>query len=129
MTADERQHHLRRIRAALDAAAHLEPDEALPHLRDAADRLTALIDESMAQAVLSGKASLASVGRQAGLTENAVPPRLARTKSLAAYADAKGRVTASAVERARFEHETGTPRPAPDEPPTPMRFRPRRPTS
>ena len=120
---------MRRIQASLDAAAQLPPDERLPYLRDAADRLAELIDESMAQAVLSGQASLRSAGARAGLTENAVGPRLARTKALGAYADAKGRVTASAVERARFEHELGTPRPAPDESPRPMRFRPRRPTT
>jgi hypothetical protein len=129
MTDDERERQLRRIRRSLDAAAHLEPDEALPYLREAADRLTRLIDESMAQAVLSGRASLRSAGLRAGLTENAVGPRLARTQALGAYADVKGRVTASAVERARFEQEIGTPRPAPSEPPKPMRFRPRRPTS
>lgn len=126
---NERRRQLQRIRSSLEAAAHLEPDEALPYLRDAADHLAELIDESMAQAVLSGKASLRSAGRRAGLTENAVGPRLARTRALGAYADAKGRVTASAVERARFEQEIGTPRPAPDEPPRPMRFRPRRPTN
>jgi hypothetical protein len=130
MTTDEREGQLRRIRRSLESAAGLEPDEALPYLREAADQLSELIDESMAQAVLSGKASLRSAGMRAGLTENAVGPRLARTKALGAYADSKGRVTASAVERARFEQEIGAPRPAPDEPPPrPMRFRPRRPTT
>jgi hypothetical protein len=126
---NERGRQLQRIKSILDAAARLEPDEALPYLRDAADRLAELMDESMAQAILNGKASLRSAGRSAGLSENAVGPRLARTRALGAYADSKGRVTASAVERARFEQEIGTPRPAPDEPPRPMRFRPRRPTS
>lgn len=125
----EHGRQLQRIKSILDAAAHLGPDEALPYLRDAADRLAELMDESMAQAILNGKASLRSAGKSAGLSENAVGPRLARTRALGAYADSKGRVTASAVERARFEHEIGTPRPAPDEPPRPMRFRPRRPTS
>lgn len=129
MSDDQRERQLRRIRRSLDAAAHLEPDEALPHLREAADRLTRLIDESMAQAVLSGKASLRSAGLRAGLSENAVGPRLARTYALGAYADGKGRVTASAVERARFEREIGAPRPTPEQPPRPMRFRPRRPTT
>ncbi|MGK2876520.1 MAG: hypothetical protein ACSLEW_12930, partial [Nocardioides sp.] len=50
------------VRAALDAAAGLDADEALPHLREGAERLTSLIDESMAEAVLSGKASLRSAG-------------------------------------------------------------------
>lgn len=129
MTSDERKRQLRHIRRILEDATNREPHEALPHLREAAERLTELIDESMAQAVLSGKVSLRSAGLHAGLTENAVPPRLARTKALGAYADDRGRVTRSGVERARFEHEIGSPRPAPDEPPKPMRFRPRRPTT
>ncbi len=67
------------VRADLDAAMDLEPEDALPHLRAAADRLTRLIDESMAQALLTGRASLRSAGASAGLSENAVGPRLART--------------------------------------------------
>lgn len=129
MTTDEHNARLAAIRRALDAAARREPDEALPHLREAADRLTELIDESMAQAVLSGKASLRSTAARAGMTENALPPRLARTKALAPYADKRGRVTASGVERARYDREAGTPRQPPATPPEPMRFRPRRPTS
>ena len=62
----------------------------------------------------------------AGLTENAVPPRLARTQTLGAYANEDGRVTAAAIERAKYDHETGTPRPAPAAPAAPMRFKPRR---
>jgi len=116
------------VRRALDAAEGLEPDEALPHLREAADLLTELIDESMAQAVLTGRASLRSAGARAGLSENAVGPRLARTRTLGAYANDEGRVTASAVERARYDHEVGSPRPAPAAP-APLRFKPRRPTS
>ena len=122
-------HQLAAVRRALEAAEDLEPDEALPHLREAADRLTELIDESMAQAVLAGKASLRSAGVRAGLSENAVGPRLARTRSLGAYANEQGRVTAAAVERARFDHEVGSPRPAPASTPQPLRFKPRRPTS
>jgi hypothetical protein len=116
------------VRAALDAAAGLEPDEALPHLRQAADLLTQLIDESMAQAVLSGRTSLRAAGVRAGLSENAVGPRLARTQTLGAYANDDGRVTAAAVERAKYDHEVGSPRPVPAQP-QPMRFKPRRPTS
>lgn len=117
------------VRRALEAAADLEPDEALPHLREAADRLTELIDESMAQAVLAGRGSLRSVGASAGLSENAVGPRLARTQTLAAYANDDGRVTAAGVERAKYDHEVGTPRPAPAPAAKPMRFKPRRPTT
>jgi hypothetical protein len=118
--------HLDEIRAALAEAVGKDADEALPHLREAADRLTALIDESMAEALLSGKVSLRSAGAAAGLTENAVPPRLARTQTLGAYANADGRVTAAAVERAKYDHESGTPKPAPAPAAAPMRFKPRR---
>jgi hypothetical protein len=116
------------IREELDAAAGLEHDEALPHLRAAADRLTALIDESMAEAVLAGKASLRSAGASAGLSENAVGPRLARTQTLGAYANDEGRVTAAAVERAKYDRESGTPKPAPAPAAQPLRFKPRRPS-
>lgn len=116
------------VHQALDAAAGLDPGEALPHLREAADRLTALIDESMAEALLAGKASLRSAGASAGLSENAVPPRLARTQTLGAYANEDGRVTAAAVERAKYDRESGTPRPAPAPAAPPMRFKPRRPS-
>ena len=85
------------IRAALEAAVDKDADEALPHLREAADRLTSLIDESMAEALLSGKVSLRSAG-------------------------------AAAVERAKYDHESGTPKPAPAPAAAPMRFKPRRPT-
>jgi hypothetical protein len=120
------------IRDALATAADSsEPADALPHLRAAADRLTGLIDDTMAQALLTGRSSLRSVGAGAGLSENAVGPRLARTPMLAPYANDSGRVTASGVERARYDHETGrTPEPGP-EPASrpPMRFRPRSPRS
>jgi hypothetical protein len=117
------------IRTALAEAVGKDADEALPHLREAADRLTELIDESMAEALLSGKVSLRSAGAAAGLTENAVPPRLARTQTLGAYANADGRVTAAGVERAKYDHESGTPKPAPAPAAAPMRFKPRRRTT
>lgn len=119
------------IRKALDdaeavaAARAGSAQEALPLLRDAAERLTKLIDDSMAQAVLDEGASLRATGARAGLSENAVGPRLARTPALAAYANPDGRVTAAGVERARYDLETGTPRAA-AQPPKPMRFTPRR---
>lgn len=123
------------IRDALTAAAASSaPAEALPHLRAAADRLTDLIDDTMARALVTGRSSLRSVGAGAGLSENAVGPRLARTPMLAPYANDNGRVTASGVERARYDHETGrVPEPGTDstdstdqEPRQPLRFRPRR---
>ena len=116
------------VRRALDEAESRDSVGALPYLREAADRLTELIDESMAAAVLSDNASLRKAGAAAGLTENAVGPRLARTPALAAYADERGRVTASGVERAKYDLEQGQPR-QPAAAPAPMRFRPRRPSS
>jgi hypothetical protein len=116
------------IRDALATAAKSPaPADALPHLRRAADQLTGLIDDTMARALVTGRASLRSVGAGAGLSENAVGPRLARTPMLAPYANESGRVTASGVERARYDHETGrAPEPGPEtESRPPMRFRPR----
>lgn len=116
------------IRKALDdaeTAGSARTADALPLLRDAADRLADLLDGSMAQAVLDEGDSLRAAGARAGLSENAVGPRLARTPALAAYANADGRVTAAGVERARYDIETGTPRAA-AQPPKPMRFTPRR---
>src|SRR4051794_1308026 len=124
MTPDP--HSLDAIRSALENAVGKDADEALPHLREAADRLTALIDESMAEALLTGKVSLRSAGAAAGLSENAVPPRLARTQTLGAYANEDGRVTAAGIERAKYDHESGTPKPAPAPAAAPMRFKPRR---
>ena len=101
------------VREALEAAADKDAGDALPHLREAADKLTALIDESMAEALLAGKVSLRSAGAAAGLTENAVRPRLARTQTLGAYANEDGRVTAAGVERAKYDHEPARRKPAP----------------
>jgi hypothetical protein len=125
MTVDPKD-TLDAIRAELDAAEDAPADEAVPHLRSAADQLTRLLDESMAQALLTGKGSLRSVGASAGLSENAVGPRLARTTTLGAYANDDGRVTASGVQRAQYDRENGAPRPAAT--PQPLRFKPRRTT-
>lgn len=114
------------VHRALEEAEGTDSVGALPYLREAADRLTELIDESLAAAVLKD-ASLRSAGAAAGLTENAVGPRLARTPALAAYADDRGRVTAAGVERAKYDLEQGTPR-QPAAAPAPMRFKPRRQT-
>lgn len=116
------------VRRELDAADGLPPDEALPHLRAAAETLASLIDESLAAAVVHRGASLRAAGQKAGLSENAVGPRLARTSILGAYANDDGRVTAAGVERARYDAETGAPPPAKPAAP-PMRFKARRPTT
>ncbi|GAA1746054.1 hypothetical protein [Nostocoides vanveenii] len=117
------------IKAALDVAGAMTPVVALPHLRAAADLLARLIDDALAAAVLDEGASLRGAGAAAGLTENAVGPRLARTARLAGYANDAGRVTADAIRRAQYDAETGTPAPAAPPTPAPMRFKPRRPTT
>ncbi len=115
------------IRAALLLAEAVTPGAALPHLRAAADALTALIDESLAAAVLDEGSSLRGAGAAAGLSENAVGPRLARTARLGGYANEAGRVTAAGARRAQYDAESGAP--APEAPPAaPLRFKPRRPT-
>ena len=113
--------------AAADAAA---PAAALPLLREAQQHLTVAIDEAMAAVLVTEGGSIRTTGALAGLSENAVGPRLARTRLLAAYGSESGRVTAAGVERARYDLEEGRHRDGTDlpEPPTPMRFRARRPT-
>lgn len=119
-----------RAREALAAADPADPAAALPRLREAQEHLSAAIDEAMAAAVVEGE-TLRSAGALAGLSENAVGPRLARTRTLAAYQSEEGRVTAAGVERARYDVERGRHAPLPPGavPPAPMRFRPRRPTT
>ena len=125
------------IRAAIDAAstalagADAEvPSAALPLLRIAQEHVTAAIDEAMAAVLVSEGGTIRTAGALAGLSENAVGPRLARTRLLAAYGSDSGRVTAAGVERARYDLEEGRHRVAADSPdqPKPMRFRARRTT-
>lgn len=112
-------------RTELDACDTTSPSRCLPHLRAAIEHLSAAIDEAMARTVLEEGSSIRAAGALAGLTENAVPPRLARTAALAPYQDTSGRVSARGVERARYDVERGQYSPA--EPSQPMRFRRRRP--
>lgn len=122
------------IEAALDAAraalSAVEPDspvEALPLLRVAQSFVTRAIDEAMASVVLDQGGSIRTAGALAGLSENAVGPRLARTELLAAYGSETGRVTAAGVERARYDLEEGRHRATDDTVgPPPLRFRARR---
>ena len=115
---------------ALEGVDLGDPAGALPRLREAQELLTTAIDEAMAAAVVDGE-TLRGAGALAGLSENAVGPRLARTRTLAAYQSEEGRVTAAGVERARYDVEQGRHQPLPPGavPPAPMRFRPRRPTT
>lgn len=117
-----------RIRDELGVAQAAPPAQSLPHLRAVVDQVTELIDEALAAAVLSGDESLRSAGAAAGLTENAVGPRLARTPALAPYANAAGRVTADGVRRAMYDAERGAVPPPSDQGSSsaPMRFKARR---
>ena len=116
-----------RIRAELAQAEVAEPSESLPYLRAVLEETGRLLDEQLAKAVLDEQLSLRAAGAGAGLTENAVGPRLGRTAALGAYARADGRVTAEEVRRARYDKARGE---TPTEQKTgqPMRFKPRRST-
>lgn len=99
--------------------------EALQHLRLVLTAVGELLDEQLARAVVDDEMSLAAAGKSAGLTENAVGPRLAGTARLAPYASTEGRVTADDVKRARYDKHARNPLP-PAAPAEPMRFKPRR---
>ncbi|WP_207947650.1 hypothetical protein [Occultella glacieicola] len=126
-TENRLQSALERTRAELDACDPSSAATSLPHLRAAVGHLADAVDEAMAMAVLEEGTSLRAAGALAGLSENAVPPRLGRTAALASYRDASGRVSARGVERARYDVERGDYSPAPEAEREPMRFRPRRP--
>lgn len=114
---------------ALDQVDPAKPSEALPLLREASEILTQAMDAAMAAVLLEEGGTIRHVGQLAGLSENAVGPRLARTPSLAVYTSDAGRVTATGVERARYDLELGRHQEAvQDEPKKPLRFRARRPS-
>lgn len=116
-------------KAELDLVDPSNLTEALPHLRAAHEMVTRAIDEAMAAVVVGDEGNLRTAGALAGLSENAVGPRLARTSLLAAYGSPAGRVTAAGIERARYDLEQGRHRPADDQSEAqPMRFKARRPT-
>lgn len=116
-----------RIRDELHRAESADPPTALEHLRIVLEEVTELLDEQLAHAVLDDELSLRSAGAKAGLTENAVGPRLARTSMLADYARPDGRVTAKEIQRARYDKKGGVPAPSPTRTDAqPMRFKPRR---
>ncbi len=89
------------------------------------EEVSELLDEQLAVAVVDDELSLRSAGMKAGLTENAVGPRLAHTPMLAPYARPDGRVTAKEIQRARYDKQFGRPAP-PSTPAQPKRFKPRR---
>ncbi|TRW86195.1 hypothetical protein FK535_06895 [Mycolicibacterium sp. 018/SC-01/001] len=115
-----------RIRADL-ARAETAPsaDQALRHLRSALTEVSLLLDEQLARAVVDDEMSIAAAGKSAGLTENAVGPRLASTPRLNPYASNGARLTAEDVKRARNDKHARNPLP-PATPAEPMRFKPRR---
>jgi hypothetical protein len=118
-----------RIRSELARAEKAELAIALTHLRTVLDEVGALIDETLADAVVDAELSLRAAAEKVGLTENAIGPRLATTMKLAGYA-ADGRVNAKGVLRARYDKETGNaPPPAPTPDAKPMQFKRRRPTT
>jgi hypothetical protein len=114
------------IRSHLDQAESSESaTEVLQHLRLVLTEVGRMLDEHLASAVVDDELSLAAAGKHAGLTENAVGPRLASTSRLAPYASTGGRVTAEGVKRARQDKYARQPLP-PAAPAEPMRFKPRR---
>lgn len=114
------------IRTHLDHAESAESAaQVLQHLRSVLTEVGQLLDEQLASAVVDDELSLAAAGKHAGLTENAVGPRLASTARLAPYASTVGRVTAEDVKRARRHKYAQKPLP-PAVPAEPMRFKPRR---
>ena len=115
--SDDGQHHTAPIGAAVDAAraalTAVEPQspiEALPLLRVAQSFVTRAIDEAMAAVVLDQGGSIRTAGALAGLSENAVGPRLARTALLSAYGS-----------ETRRRGRTGALRPRARTPPRPRR--------
>lgn len=95
---------------ALLAGLPADQLQAIEQLRQARDLLDDVLNEKMAEAALEG-VSLRQVALSAGLSPNAVPPRLARVESLKPYASG-GRVTSPSLERARYDSELGR---SPDE--------------
>ena len=113
--------HLTHAESAESAA------QTLQHLRSVLTEVSELLDEQLARAVVDDEMSLAAAGKNAGLTENAVGPRLANTPRLAPYVTTGSRITADDVKRARNDKHAHNPLP-PATPSEPMRFKPRRTT-
>ena len=115
-----------RIRTDLaQAETAASADQALRHLRSILAEVSRLLDEQLARAVVDDEMSIAAAGKSAGLTENAVGPRLANTPRLSPYVSRGNRITAEDVKRARNDKHGRNPLP-PAPPAEPMRFKPRR---
>ena len=116
------------IHRQLDTAETAETAaDALQCLRLVLVEVGQLIDEQLAVAVVDDELSIAAAGKNAGLSENAVGPRLANTPRLAPYVASGGRITAEDIKQARRDKYAGKPLP-PAQPAEPMRFKPRRTT-
>ena len=103
-------------RRALDEVDPQVPSSALPHLRVAAEHLSAAIDAAMAAVILEEGAHDPHRRRARRALRERRRPRLARTRDLGAYTSDAGRVTAKGVERALYDLEQGRHQPAPRRP-------------
>lgn len=102
----------------LDAARNAgSAAESLTNLHAVRELVDAEINERMAESLISGNASIRSLAAVMQMSENSIGPRLAATSQLGAYARPDGRVTASGIERARYDRETSR---------KPMKFVPRK---
>lgn len=98
-----------RLDAHLAAARGGEDSLAvLAQLRRASEELTGLTEEALAAAVLEGH-SVRTVAQAGGMAPNSVPPRLARSSSLAGYTTPGGRLGAPEIARARHDAGAVTP--------------------
>ena len=97
-------------RALLDLPMPESEVELTEVLTRVQEHITAALDETMARAALGG-ASMRTIASYAQVAPNSVPPRLARSAALAAYAES-GKVTAEALAVARADQKrfTFTPR-------------------
>lgn len=100
---------LRDLRHEVDAAPVAASDEAqqeglaaLRDLRVCGHYLEQATDELTAQLIAAG-VSVRATAHARNLAPNSLPPRLARTASLGAYADPDGRVSGAAIARARYD--------------------------
>jgi hypothetical protein len=100
---------------AVSALAEVDltsPTAAVSSLTRARDAVQSALDEAMARAVTLEGTSVRQVAALACIAPNSVPPRLARSATLAAYSR-DGRVDAEGITLARADHH---------QPEAPMRF-------
>jgi len=112
--------HLAAAHAALEKVHLAHPEDTVRHLSVARACMDAALNEAMAQATLAGS-SIRAVAEMAGVVPNTLGPRLARTATLGGYGETDGRITATGVARARYDHQEG--RYQPSAPAEPLRFR------